>query len=84
MKISNKFENVFIAVLMISQATNAICYQINCCYGCCRYEKGWQQVEFGGWRDLKPYLQNGFNVCVSEISLTLYTVGILYTCVAWI
>ena len=67
-----------ITMVMISQATNAICYQMPYCHGTCRYEKGWGKVEVEGLMNLKPYLQNGLNVCVSEInSNPLYTIGIL-------
>ena len=67
-----------ITMVMISQATNAICYQMHYCHGTCRYEKGWGKVEVEGLMDLKPYLQNGLNVCVSEINSNhLYTIGIL-------
>ena len=65
-------------MVMISQATNTICCQMHCCHGTCRYEKRWGKVEVERLIDLKPDLQNGLNVCVSEISLNLlYTTGIL-------
>ena len=66
------------AMVMILQATNAVCYQMHSCHGTCRCEKGLEKVEVEGLIDLKPYLQNGLNVCVSEINInSLYTIGIV-------